>query len=219
MVKLDPFIISISVVCFFILLRPPGTGKTFIGVKIVQLLLHNRSLWWRTANQRRAKPILVICYTNHALDQFLEYIVDECRLNGGVVRVGGRCKSTKLEPFLLRNIKQIKRREKNTDANIFHRIKDELNKLKELRAQVDETIQIVENMRTGVLKLNVLQPFIHQEVFLTFRLVAEQNKCDMDFAFLDWLGFFDLDKNLTNFATTNARQTWVILFSNANLNI
>ncbi|KAG7110727.1 NFX1-type zinc finger-containing protein 1 like [Verticillium longisporum] len=40
---------------------PPGTGKSFIGATAVQFLLANR-------NSR----ILIITYTNHALDQFLE---------------------------------------------------------------------------------------------------------------------------------------------------
>lgn len=47
---------------------PPGTGKTFIGYKIAQALLANQTCW-REAEQT---PILVVCFTNHALDQFLE---------------------------------------------------------------------------------------------------------------------------------------------------
>ncbi len=41
---------------------PPGTGKTFIGVKVVQIL---HSL----LSKKHLGPILVICYTNHALDR------------------------------------------------------------------------------------------------------------------------------------------------------
>jgi superfamily II DNA or RNA helicase len=48
---------------------PPGTGKTYLGLRIVQTLLHN-SKYWSPGLER--SPILVICYTNHALDQFLE---------------------------------------------------------------------------------------------------------------------------------------------------
>jgi superfamily II DNA or RNA helicase len=39
---------------------PPGTGKTFVGVEACRAIL--------AQNER----ILCICYTNHALDQFLE---------------------------------------------------------------------------------------------------------------------------------------------------
>jgi FtsZ-binding cell division protein ZapB len=83
---------------------PPGTGKTFIGVKLVQLLIKNKHLWWNVPDHRK-KPILMICYTNHALDQFLEMCVKECKLTSGVVRVGGRSKSESLKPFFLSTLK------------------------------------------------------------------------------------------------------------------
>lgn len=42
---------------------PPGTGKTYVGLRIVETLLQYHVT---------STPILVVCYTNHALDQFLE---------------------------------------------------------------------------------------------------------------------------------------------------
>lgn len=41
-------------------------GKTYVGLKIAKALLKNHRVW--SANS----PMLVVCYTNHALDQFLE---------------------------------------------------------------------------------------------------------------------------------------------------
>lgn len=41
---------------------PPGTGKTFLGIHLTRILLANGA----------PKPIVTVCYTNHALDQFLE---------------------------------------------------------------------------------------------------------------------------------------------------
>ncbi|CAI8041397.1 NFX1-type zinc finger-containing protein 1 [Geodia barretti] len=83
---------------------PPGTGKTFIGLKIVQTLLQNRSGW----DPEKNSPILLVCYTNHALDQFLEEIIDSSSSDGlsppNIVRIGGRCKSTKLANFVLATI-------------------------------------------------------------------------------------------------------------------
>ena len=80
---------------------PPGTGKTFIGLKIVEALLLNRMIW----DPNKSSPILVVCYTNHALDQFLEGI--KAMKVGGkapdVVRIGGRCKSEKLKECVLSN--------------------------------------------------------------------------------------------------------------------
>ncbi|KAH3710993.1 hypothetical protein DPMN_070492 [Dreissena polymorpha] len=73
---------------FSIIQGPPETGKTFVGLKITELLLKN-SEFWKTKTE--ASPLLVVCYTNHALDQFLEGIAKVCDLNG-IIRIGGRCK-------------------------------------------------------------------------------------------------------------------------------
>lgn len=40
-----------------------------MGLKIVQALLTNETVWQISLQKF---PILVVCYTNHALDQFLE---------------------------------------------------------------------------------------------------------------------------------------------------
>lgn len=86
---------------------PPGTGKTYVGVQLVRALLANSSgspqAEWRIDRnagvrhnqnvQQRLDPILCICYTNHALDQFLEDLVKKGVPLEHIVRVGGRSKS------------------------------------------------------------------------------------------------------------------------------
>ena len=81
---------------------PPGTGKTYIGVRIVEALLNNASIW---SPHGTHSPILVMCFTNHALDQFLEEIL-KCHTNQDVkmVRVGGRSKSEVLNQLNLRTM-------------------------------------------------------------------------------------------------------------------
>ncbi|KAK9882468.1 hypothetical protein WA026_021501 [Henosepilachna vigintioctopunctata] len=79
---------------FSIIQGPPGTGKTFVGLKIAQTLLHNLAAW----NNR--SPMLVICYTNHALDQFLEGLI---KTTDKIVRIGGQSKNENLAKFNLRN--------------------------------------------------------------------------------------------------------------------
>ncbi|KAJ8946030.1 hypothetical protein NQ318_023279 [Aromia moschata] len=73
---------------------PPGTGKTFTGLKITQTLLKNTTVW----DERG--PILVICYTNHALDQFLEGILP---FTEALLRIGGQSKNENLNNYNLRN--------------------------------------------------------------------------------------------------------------------
>eukprot|EP00904_Undaria_pinnatifida_P008335 jgi/Undpi1/4631/HiC_scaffold_18.g07985.m1 len=50
---------------------PPGTGKTYVGAKAVRLLLVNR----KTLRHWQG-PIVCVCLTNHALDQFLCDLLD-----------------------------------------------------------------------------------------------------------------------------------------------
>ena len=57
---------------FALIQGPPGTGKTFVGLKIAQAFLDNTSLW---QDEKGSSPILMVSYTNHALDQFLEGLI------------------------------------------------------------------------------------------------------------------------------------------------
>ncbi|XP_032225689.2 NFX1-type zinc finger-containing protein 1 isoform X1 [Nematostella vectensis] len=110
---------------FAVIQGPPGTGKTYIGLKVAKVLLHNKEKWDSGTEQHddegvegeqlqmirenhqaevRHRPILVVCFTNHALDQFLEGIHEFHPEN--IVRVGGRCKSEVLSKC---NLKEIRR--------------------------------------------------------------------------------------------------------------
>jgi len=77
---------------FSVIQGPPGTGKTYVGAKIVRCLLENRAAW----DPDKVSPMLMVCYTNHALDQFLEKVL-EFLPKEQIIRVGGRCRSPQLE--------------------------------------------------------------------------------------------------------------------------
>lgn len=95
---------------------PPGCGKTYIGIHLVRLLLANTQPRaarppparqppdaMRQAQAAAAKPIVgpIVCvtFTNHALDQFLEGLLDAGITD--IVRVGGRSKSERLQQLNL----------------------------------------------------------------------------------------------------------------------
>ncbi|KAJ3289717.1 hypothetical protein HK104_007279 [Borealophlyctis nickersoniae] len=75
---------------------PPGTGKTFLGIQLVRILLS-------PTHRRKTIPILCICQTNHALDQFLEHLLD---IDAKIVRIGSRSKSERVEPFHIEKVCQ-----------------------------------------------------------------------------------------------------------------
>ncbi|XP_040978958.1 LOW QUALITY PROTEIN: NFX1-type zinc finger-containing protein 1-like [Aquila chrysaetos chrysaetos] len=85
---------------FVLIQGPPGTGKTFIGLKITELLLRNQGgePWGERP------PLLVVCYTNHALDQFMEGILQF--QPSKVVRIGGKCRSKKVMGCSLQLLRQ-----------------------------------------------------------------------------------------------------------------
>ncbi|KAJ5333870.1 uncharacterized protein N7506_007653 [Penicillium brevicompactum] len=69
---------------------PPGTGKSFIGA------LLSKALFDHTKDK-----ILVMCYTNHALDQFLEDLLDIGIKSSAIVRLGSKS-STRTLPLSLK---------------------------------------------------------------------------------------------------------------------
>ncbi|CAC5419181.1 unnamed protein product [Mytilus coruscus] len=79
---------------------PPGTGKTVVGHKIAELLLKNDHIWREQDNQG---PLLLLSYTNHALDQFLLSISTLLRNADAVdiVRLGSRSEVEILKEFNL----------------------------------------------------------------------------------------------------------------------
>jgi len=103
---------------------PPGTGKTFVGSLIAQVIRQNTD-----------ESILVICYTNHALDQFLEYML---RLGEEkLVRIGGRTRSENLKKYELKSLSRKEKTFNVTDADCrmrsvvaqLHACKEEMTKL------------------------------------------------------------------------------------------
>lgn len=101
---------------------PPGTGKSYIGVKIVQLLLSmpsrpsgpilvfGKSMAFLTCFRFYYVFVQVLTYKNHALDQFLEDCLPFC---SNVVRVGGRSTSDALRE---KNIHEV-----SLDRQCYHR--------------------------------------------------------------------------------------------------
>ncbi|KAG1856384.1 P-loop containing nucleoside triphosphate hydrolase protein [Suillus subalutaceus] len=60
---------------------PPGTGKSFVGALLAKAL-----------HDFTDQTILVVCYTNHALDQFLDDLIKIGIPDDHMVRLGGRAK-------------------------------------------------------------------------------------------------------------------------------
>ncbi|XP_033724515.1 NFX1-type zinc finger-containing protein 1-like [Pecten maximus] len=127
---------------------PPGTGKTVIALKMLEMLLNNENIWCKI----NVGPIILLSYTNHALDQFLEGIVRMPKMyavsNKDIVRVGSRSKTESLDKFNLRH----RRKESKT--------KTRQNALTALHAAAEEHFEISHAIKTYQTSL-VHESFLH----------------------------------------------------------
>ncbi|KAI7969203.1 hypothetical protein EIK77_006108 [Talaromyces pinophilus] len=77
---------------------PPGTGKSYTGVALIKVLLANKG-----RGKKRLGPIICVTYTNHALDQLLESLLQK-GVTKQIVRMGGQSKSEILKPYNLHGL-------------------------------------------------------------------------------------------------------------------
>jgi AAA domain len=112
---------------------PPGTGKTFMALKIAEILITNKKQMGRTT------PLLVVCLTNHALDQFL---VGMMSFTKKIVRIGGQSKRQELAEINLKNIAYKWRNEEQQSMLREHR--NELAALNRLQDEVERSLYAVE---------------------------------------------------------------------------
>ncbi|XP_047511467.1 NFX1-type zinc finger-containing protein 1-like isoform X2 [Pieris napi] len=144
---------------FAVIQGPPGTGKTFLGVKIASTILKNLSL--------DGTPMLIICYTNHALDQFLEGILN---ITDNIVRLGSQSKIKLLESYTLHNLRS-KRKSKYGYLYASKRSEMEkvFNEMMEIQTDIDKCGK-------ELLCYETIRPFLNLEL----------KSCDED-PILAWL--------------------------------
>lgn len=134
---------------------PPGTGKSYTGEKIIQALL---------ANKTKAKlgPIICVCYTNHALDQVLEHLLDSG--NGSIIRMGSRSKSERLGGLLLNEVARtmdLTKAEKKTKWDLKQEMRTVERDVNGLIADLD----VFDSLQSVRAHLALNYPRHHDEIF------------------------------------------------------
>ncbi|CAF0927851.1 unnamed protein product [Adineta steineri] len=167
---------------------PPGTGKTFLGVRITEMLLHNRSVW--CPSEEQSTPILMICHTNHALDQFLELIVKRLNINEGIIRVGNQCQNSNIQRFSLYNARQRARENRSIPQNIFNRRRELL--AEKMKAEGDLKLHRykMEMSQTNILPLSSFTDYAIIDSKHLQSLLAPYNYNIVEKVLFEW---FDLD--------------------------
>lgn len=180
---------------------PPGTGKTYIGLKIVQVLLKNRHVWNSTTGESvlgtrlRPKkvimaksPILIMCYTNHALDQFLEEIIEMEKGNPlTLIRIGGR---TKKEEIKKHNLREVKRRLRNIPKEACNQVDHSYSKLKKEGAECSRKLSDYKDPTNKFIGFSNIKCIMEEEHVRSLLDSAETEK-EQKMALEIWLGLFD----------------------------
>ncbi len=78
------------------------------------------------------ESILCVCYTNHALDQFLEHLLDNGEQK--IVRIGGRSQSDKLQKY---NLKELSRNKATLNREEKQRMNSVYAKLCQCQERID----------------------------------------------------------------------------------
>ena len=112
-----------------------------MGQILVRLLLSNREKLWPDVRTRR--PILVVCFTNRALDSFLESTL---LVTKNVVRIGSRSKSEFLESHNLSSIKKWSKDASMRDGTLYKLEKSLEKELFECREEMNELCNIVNSV-------------------------------------------------------------------------
>lgn len=159
-----------------------GTGKTFIGQKVVKAMIENLY-----ATKRLKNPIAVICNNNHTLDHFLEGVL---KITEKLVRIGSQSKCVTLKKY---SLKKIVKHNKLKINDVLE------NSLKIKEQAILECYEKCDKLYNGILDWNILKSVVPEMPFNTFT---------DSWDFLNWLFHpYPVDKMLKNYKLNNVRST------------
>ncbi|XP_063413105.1 NFX1-type zinc finger-containing protein 1-like [Mytilus trossulus] len=173
---------------FVLIQGPPGTGKTYIGLQIAKTLVHNKDKWKITRDfdhdgerfPEKKQCILIVCYTNHALDQFVEGIIGftpERELNSdipAVIRIGNQSKNPAVDKYSIKN-----HRHKVHKRRQAHEVMEAAERTRYDVLTIRSILKIIQGQHC-VLFFRQLRPFMLEHHVLNF-----QNDPFNDW--LDWI--------------------------------
>ncbi|OPL33671.1 hypothetical protein AM593_03558, partial [Mytilus galloprovincialis] len=172
---------------FVLIQGPPGTGKTYIGLQIAKTLLHNREKWKiirgydQNGEMIESKQcLLIVCYTNHALDQFVEGIIDfipEKAFNNeipSVIRIGNQSKNEAVNKYSIKN-----QRHKVQRRQHAREVLEAANRTKDTILSIRAILKIIQGQDV-VLHFRQLKNFMSERHVHNFQNDPSEN-------WLDWI--------------------------------
>ncbi|XP_052804207.1 NFX1-type zinc finger-containing protein 1-like isoform X1 [Mya arenaria] len=137
---------------------PPGCGKTYVGLKIAEVLLDNNN----------DKTIMVVCYTNHALDQFMREIIAQ-NPTSNVVRIGGRSKDEQIQNITLAKKRKMR---PNLPDDLFQTKREARNDKNNIRMNLCENMLKSKLIKESIVHHNVLKKQISSTDYTCFEQIS-----------------------------------------------
>ncbi|KAK1478879.1 ATPase [Colletotrichum tamarilloi] len=195
---------------------PPGTGKSFVGALAAKILLGDPE-----------KRILVLSYTNHALDQFLEDLMKIGISSGDMVRLGS--KSTELTSALSleKQLRSYAYRRNNATWEHINGMKAEID---EVRREMESAYDLLVRHKVGSLELLSFLEFsdddqLFYEAFLLpeqdggFHIAGKSNRVmGPDYLLGRWIMGQDAGE-LRHFVSPGSHDIWYLSIAQKNAHI
>lgn len=140
-------------------------------------------------NKRTDLPILIVCYTNHALDQFLEEILPFCKK---MVRIGGGSNSELLENNNLNAIKRKMAKDQTVPSSIFNRKHEKRNAVGKIGGKVADHCRLLKSTENNILYKELIE-FICQVNNAHFETFLDKDKQHDGNFMVKWLGYEKID--------------------------
>jgi hypothetical protein len=121
-------------------------------------------------------PIFIVCFTNHALDQFLEGMLT---FTENMVRIGGRCQNENLKKFTAIEVQRRIGRGLRVDVNTYQQERDIRNRLSVLQEQA-----VLQQFRSSVVASGdgiLSTEFVRNSIDPTVQF-------PIDYSMVKWLG-------------------------------
>uniref|UniRef100_A0A0W0EUT7 AAA+ ATPase domain-containing protein n=1 Tax=Moniliophthora roreri TaxID=221103 RepID=A0A0W0EUT7_MONRR len=136
----------------------PGTGKSFIGALLAKII-----------HDHTPQTILVVCYTNHALDQFLEDLLNIGIPDEHIVRLGGKSTPRTAPLGLAGRSRKSNVRLKQTNYALIDLLKaDAEHHIKTLKKKFNQ----YKYFKTGLKAVLEYLEFEHPDTYAAFRIPA-----------------------------------------------
>ncbi|KZT65176.1 hypothetical protein DAEQUDRAFT_539533 [Daedalea quercina L-15889] len=107
---------------------PPGTGKSFTAKEILRVLFTSK-----------IRPIVLIAFTNHALDHMLTSVL-EAKITAKLVRLGARSSDERIAEYTLDKLERI-----GVESNMLSRpMRRQFAKMKEIEEQMQGVMESIQ---------------------------------------------------------------------------